>query len=212
MPPDAPPIPVARAAARGRPAADASCAGCAQLGLFRALRRAGLGVQGGLGCDPAARTALAAAPGRLAAVAGAREVIADAGAVLRSSERAGARLVVVADARAAAEGDVEAALAAAGARALRVDPADLAAIEASARAAAEEGSAVLVALSPCARGAPRSPPFAVAPSRCNRCGACLALACPAISDPGGEAIAIDAGVCTGCGLCAPLCRARAIAR
>ena len=130
--------------------------------------------------------------------------------MLASSARAGARLVVVADARPGAAVDVEAALASAGARAVRVDPADLAAIEASARAAAEAGDAVLVALSPCARGAEPAAPFAIAPSRCNRCGACLALACPAISDPGGEAIAIDAGTCTGCGLCAPLCRARAI--
>jgi indolepyruvate ferredoxin oxidoreductase alpha subunit len=50
----------------------------------------------------------------------------------------------------------------------------------------------------------------VAAARCNRCGACLALACPAISDPGGEAMAVDPAVCTGCGLCAPLCRSRAI--
>ncbi len=46
------PTPRARAAATGRPTADPACAGCAQLGLLRALRRAGLAVQGGLGCEP----------------------------------------------------------------------------------------------------------------------------------------------------------------
>lgn len=61
------------------------------------------------------------------------------------------------------------------------------------------------------RRAVRGPPFAIAASRCNRCGACLRLDCGAISDPGGEALAVDAGACTGCGDCAPVCRARALA-
>jgi indolepyruvate ferredoxin oxidoreductase alpha subunit len=52
---------------------------------------------------------------------------------------------------------------------------------------------------------------AISAARCNRCGACLRLACPAIADEGGEALVVDAGACTGCGDCAPVCRARAIA-
>ena len=55
------------------------------------------------------------------------------------------------------------------------------------------------------------PAFTIAPSRCNRCGACLRLGCPAISDEGGDSLVVDAGTCTGCAACAPLCRARAIA-
>ena len=55
------------------------------------------------------------------------------------------------------------------------------------------------------------PAVAIAPSRCNRCGACLRLGCPAISDVGGEALVVDAAACTGCGACAPACRAGAIA-
>ena len=61
------------------------------------------------------------------------------------------------------------------------------------------------------RGAQAGPPVAIAPSRCNRCGACLRLGCPAISDVGGEALVVDAGACTGCGACEPVCRAGAIA-
>jgi indolepyruvate ferredoxin oxidoreductase alpha subunit len=53
-------------------------------------------------------------------------------------------------------------------------------------------------------------PLLIAESRCNRCRACLALGCPSISYLGGEAMEIDGASCTGCGLCAPLCRARAI--
>ncbi|HET9595504.1 MAG TPA: 4Fe-4S binding protein, partial [Anaeromyxobacteraceae bacterium] len=51
----------------------------------------------------------------------------------------------------------------------------------------------------------------VAEARCNRCGACLRLGCPAISE-GFEAMAIDPALCQGCGVCAQACRAGAIAR
>lgn len=55
------------------------------------------------------------------------------------------------------------------------------------------------------------PPFVIAASRCNRCGACLRLRCGAISDEGGEALVVDPGACSGCARCLPVCRARAIA-
>jgi TPP-dependent indolepyruvate ferredoxin oxidoreductase alpha subunit len=54
------------------------------------------------------------------------------------------------------------------------------------------------------------PVVAIAASRCNRCGACLRLGCPAIADVGGEALVVDPSACTGCGACPPVCRARAI--
>jgi TPP-dependent indolepyruvate ferredoxin oxidoreductase alpha subunit len=59
----------------------------------------------------------------------------------------------------------------------------------------------------CATGAA---PFAITGARCNRCGACLRLGCAAISDVGGEALAIDAALCAGGGACASACRGRAI--
>jgi TPP-dependent indolepyruvate ferredoxin oxidoreductase alpha subunit len=68
----------------------------------------------------------------------------------------------------------------------------------------------VVAVGPGVLAAPRRPPLGVAEARCNRCGACLALDCPAIEDAGGEALRIDPASCSGCGACAPLCRAHAI--
>jgi TPP-dependent indolepyruvate ferredoxin oxidoreductase alpha subunit len=65
-------------------------------------------------------------------------------------------------------------------------------------------------IAPFALAAPWRPPLAIAVARCNRCGSCLAVGCPAIADSGGEALAIDPAACSGCGICAPRCRARAI--
>lgn len=66
----------------------------------------------------------------------------------------------------------------------------------------------IASLAAAAESAPA--PFAIVPSRCNRCGSCLDLGCPAISDAGAEALLIEAAACVGCGVCAPLCRGRAI--
>jgi indolepyruvate ferredoxin oxidoreductase alpha subunit len=65
-------------------------------------------------------------------------------------------------------------------------------------------------ISPGVQSAPRRAPLAIAEARCNRCGSCLKLGCPAIADSGGEALVIEAATCSGCGICTPLCRARAI--
>ncbi len=198
------------AAARGRAACDPACAGCPELVLFRALRRAGLEMQGGSGCEPDGDRRFAPSPGRWAAVTGARRILAGADGALAEADAAGARLLALAD-RDGPEGRRAASLlGAAGVRVFALDLADPAGAEAAVREAALTVGAALVALSPCSRRIRRAPPLAIAESRCNRCGACLSLGCPAISDPGGEAMAVDPAVCRGCGLCAPLCRGRAI--
>lgn len=210
-PPAAASAPLPRAFSRGRAAADPGCAGCAQLGLFRALRRAGLDVQGQSGCEPDADRPFIAAAGRWAAVAGARRLLAGGQGAVAEAAAAGARLFVLVDREGADGRRAAALLAATGARVVPLDGLDLAGAEAAAREASVAGGA-LVVLSPCARLSRPGPPLAIAASRCNRCGACLSLGCPAISDEGGDALVVDPSVCTGCGLCAPLCRARAIGR
>jgi NAD-dependent dihydropyrimidine dehydrogenase PreA subunit len=204
------PTPRARAAATGRPTADPACAGCAQLGLLRALRRAGLAVQGGLGCEPPAAGPAHAPHVR---VTGAREVLAAGpGGGPAAGARDGAVLAVVADRLSHGRlASVERWLARDGVPTVRLDPADLAATEAAVRRARREPGAVLLSFAPCVRARPRAAPLEVDPARCNRCGACLSLACPALHDPGGEGVAVDPSICTGCGLCLPLCRSGALA-
>jgi TPP-dependent indolepyruvate ferredoxin oxidoreductase alpha subunit len=203
--------PLRRIAARGRPFEDPGCAGCRHLALLRALRRAGLVIDGGLGCESLADADRDAPPGRVARVAGAAEAIARADALLGRSR--GVALLAVVDRDPPRAEAVSSALAAAGARVTEL-PSDASAADAERLVAnaLANGPAVLVALAPCARAAPARPPLTVDPARCNRCGSCLSLGCVAIADPGGEAVEIDAALCTGCALCAPLCRAGAVGR
>jgi TPP-dependent indolepyruvate ferredoxin oxidoreductase alpha subunit len=201
-----------RAFASGRPATDEACAGCAQLGTLRALRRASVEMQGGIGCDLDAERDFVAAPGRWAAVTGVARLLREgAPALLHAAARAGARILVIADRIAPVRStSLEDALARTGKPIVRLDLDDLALAEARVRQALEVPGTVLLALSPCVRGAPREAPLVVDATLCNRCGACLSLACPAISDDGEEAVRVDAGACTGCGRCAPMCRSRAL--
>jgi indolepyruvate ferredoxin oxidoreductase alpha subunit len=146
-------------------------------------------------------------------VAGAREVLAPGpGGGLAAPGRDGARVAVVADRLSHGRlASVERWLARDGVPSVRLDPADLAGTAAAVRAARDAPGAVLLSFSPCVRARPRSAPMEVDPARCNRCGACLSLACPALHDPGGEGVAVDPSICTGCGLCLPLCRSGALA-
>jgi NAD-dependent dihydropyrimidine dehydrogenase PreA subunit len=205
-------VPRRRIAARGRPLEDPACAGCRQLALLRALRRAGLVVRGGLGCEPRAAVVADAPPGRVARMAGAVEALVRPGALV--AEARDLALLVVADRGPHRAAAVQAALAAEGARVVRLDS-GAGAHDAERLVAESLGAArpaALVALVECARGEAAAPPLAVEPARCNRCGACLGLGCVALSDPGGEAMSIDPARCVGCGLCAPLCRGGAIRR
>jgi TPP-dependent indolepyruvate ferredoxin oxidoreductase alpha subunit len=134
-----------------------------------------------------------------------------AGAWLARWREAGARLAIVADRVAPVRSlRIEEALAGAGAPVRWLDLDDAAAAEARVREALDEPGAVLVALARCVRGGPRASSYAVDAARCNRCGGCLSLACPALSD-GGESAVVDPVDCTGCGRCAPLCRSGALA-
>lgn len=204
------PAPRSRAAVRGRAALDPECAGCPELGLYRALQRAGLEVQGGSGCDLEGERPFTAWPGRWAAVVGAGRILAGADGAVGEAAAAGARLLVLADRDGPEARRAAGLLATAGARALPLELGDLARVEEAVREATLAGGVAIVALSRCARLTRRRPPLAIAASRCNRCGACLSLGCPAISDVGGEAMVVDPAVCSGCGVCAPLCRGRAI--
>jgi Pyruvate/2-oxoacid:ferredoxin oxidoreductase delta subunit len=205
------PRPAARAAAQGRPATDPGCAGCAHLVTLRALRRAGVEVQGGIGCEEGEARAFVPSHGRWGAVTGVARLLREgAPALLAEASRAGAGLLVIADRVAPVRSlRIEEELARAGARHAWMDLEDAARAEALVREVLDEPGRVIVALARCVRGVPRVPPLAVEASLCNRCGSCLTLACPALSD-GQEATVVDPAVCTGCGRCAPLCRSRAL--
>lgn len=205
------PRPIARAAAQGRPATDPGCAGCAHLVTLRALRRAGVEVQGGIGCEEAAGHAFTPAHGRWGAMTGVARLLREgAPALLADAARAGAGLVVVADRIAPVRSlRIEEELARAGARYAWLELDDAGAAEEQVREALDRPGTVLVALARCVRGMPRAAPLSVDASLCNRCGSCLTLACPALHD-GGETTLVDADVCTGCGRCAPMCRSRAL--
>jgi TPP-dependent indolepyruvate ferredoxin oxidoreductase alpha subunit len=205
-------MPLPRPSARGgRPATDPGCSGCAHLVTLRALRRVGVEVQGGIGCEEGSASAFAPEHGRWGAVTGVARLLREgAPALLADAARAGARLVVVADRVAPVRSlRIEEELARSGARHAWLDLEDAAAAEALVREALEEPGRVLVALARCVRGSPRAAPLVVDASLCNRCGSCLTLACPALSD-GGEATVVDPDACTGCGRCAPLCRSSAL--
>jgi indolepyruvate ferredoxin oxidoreductase alpha subunit len=97
-----------------------------------------------------------------------------------------------------------------GVRCETVDANDHAAVDAAVRREAEAtGLGVIVALAPCVlmeRG--RTGTIAVDEERCNLCGLCLDVGCPALA-PGELAVSIQES-CTGCGLCVEVCRRGAL--
>ena len=72
--------------------------------------------------------------------------------------------------------------------------------------AANEPS-VIIARRPCAllKYVKHSAPLCVDSAACKSCKACMRIGCPAISMVEGKAL-IDATLCTGCGVCAQLCK------
>jgi indolepyruvate ferredoxin oxidoreductase alpha subunit len=97
-----------------------------------------------------------------------------------------------------------------GVRCSTVDAADYASLEAAISAeAATPGLGVVVARAPCVLTVREAPGAVVVDAgRCNLCGACLEIGCPALV-PGETAMRVTEA-CTGCGLCVEICRRGAL--
>ena len=109
----------------------------------------------------------------------------------------------------AAKIDLETLCRAVGINRVRVvDPYDLKACEMAVKEelAAKEPS-VIISRRPCAllKYVKHNNPLAVEQEKCKSCKACMRIGCPAISMEGGKA-KIDNTLCTGCGVCAQLCK------
>ncbi len=105
--------------------------------------------------------------------------------------------------------DLEALCHAVGIRRVRVvDPYDLAACDTAVKEelAADEPS-VIISRRPCAllKYVKHHKPLTVDADKCRSCKQCMKIGCPAISMTAGKA-AIDATLCTGCGVCEQLCK------
>ncbi|MDR2514787.1 MAG: indolepyruvate ferredoxin oxidoreductase subunit alpha [Christensenellaceae bacterium] len=113
----------------------------------------------------------------------------------------------------AAQADIYGVLQALGVRSIRrVNPFDLSAAKAAVREALQEsGVRALLFEGPCIALAKKKPALLVLEG-CVACGRCAReLGCPAIAWEKGQKAGIDPLLCTGCGLCAGLCPAGAIA-
>ncbi len=98
-----------------------------------------------------------------------------------------------------------------GVRCTTVDATDYGQLEAAVKAeAGSPGLGVIVALAPCALTVRDKPgDVVVDDERCNLCGLCLDVGCPALA-PDEVAMRIT-DACSGCGLCIELCRRGALA-
>ncbi len=109
--------------------------------------------------------------------------------------------------------DLESLCRAVGIRRVRVvDPYDLAACDQVVReelAAAEPS--VIISRRPCAllKYVKHPGPISSDPGKCVGCKSCMKIGCPAISIAEGKAV-IDNTLCTGCGVCAQLCKFEAL--
>ena len=105
--------------------------------------------------------------------------------------------------------DLESLCRAVGIKRVRVvDPYDLAECDGAVREElAAPGPSVIISRRPCAllKYVKHPGPIAADPDRCVGCKSCMRIGCPAISVSGGKAV-IDNTLCTGCGVCAQLCR------
>ena len=109
--------------------------------------------------------------------------------------------------------DLETLCRAVGIRRVRVvDPYDLAACDQAIReeTAVDEAS-VIISRRPCAllKYVKHNKPLLADPEKCIGCKACMKIGCPAIRIEGKKA-RIDNTLCTGCGVCAQLCKPGAL--
>jgi indolepyruvate ferredoxin oxidoreductase alpha subunit len=108
--------------------------------------------------------------------------------------------------------DLEALVKALGVRNVwKVDPYDLKATERAIKEAlAVKEPAVVIAEHPCLLIERKGPNhLAIDEERCNGCGLCQRLGCPAIEKEGGI-VHINEVLCTGCGLCQQVCARKAV--
>jgi indolepyruvate ferredoxin oxidoreductase alpha subunit len=97
-----------------------------------------------------------------------------------------------------------------GVRCNTVDANDYRVLDAAIKAELDApGLGVIVALAPCVLMVrEKAGEIVVDDERCNLCGLCLDIGCPALA-PGEDSVAVT-DVCTGCGLCIEVCRRGAL--
>lgn len=72
---------------------------------------------------------------------------------------------------------------------------------------AKDEVSVIIAQSPCVLlDKSKKPVYKVLEDQCKKCGACMKPGCPAMTRQENKTIRIDDTMCTGCGLCADLCK------
>ncbi len=76
---------------------------------------------------------------------------------------------------------------------------------------ARDEVSVIITKSPCVLlDKSKKPLYAVRPEKCKKCGMCMKPGCPAMTKAADGTVRIDDTMCTGCGLCAELCKFNAI--
>ncbi|MDR0516274.1 MAG: indolepyruvate ferredoxin oxidoreductase subunit alpha [Fibromonadaceae bacterium] len=92
-----------------------------------------------------------------------------------------------------------------------IDPYNLAEIENAIRKHLEmDGVSVIIAKRPCVLLDKSTQRNAISISDCKKCGICLKIGCPALSKCKDNLVEVDSTLCTGCMVCAQICKSGAI--